>query len=70
MLDIFIPLNTSRSLKQITITEYFINRERYISVMLFHEVLTIYIGSLTICSTGSTIMMYFLHECALFKVAR
>ncbi|KAH0945332.1 hypothetical protein HN011_001530 [Eciton burchellii] len=69
MLDIFIPLNTSRSLKQITITEYFINRERYISVMLFHEVLTIYIGSLTICSTGSTIMMYFLHECALFKVA-
>jgi len=64
------PLNASRSLKQIAITEYFINREKYINAILFHEIFTIYIALMTICSTGSAIMMYLLHGCALFKVAR
>jgi len=70
MLDIIIPLNASRSLKQFAITEYFISREKYISAILFHEVLTFYVGLITICSTASIIMLYILHGCGLFEVAR
>jgi len=70
MLDIIIPLNASRSLKQIAITEYFISREKYISAILFHEALILYVAFMILCSTGSIIMMYILHGCALFEVAR
>ncbi|XP_026828811.1 uncharacterized protein LOC105285104 isoform X2 [Ooceraea biroi] len=69
MLDVILPLNASRSLEFLVITEYFINREKYFWLLLFHEVFTVYLGLTTICSTGGTTIMYFLHSCALFKVA-
>ncbi|XP_026828780.1 uncharacterized protein LOC105285101 isoform X3 [Ooceraea biroi] len=69
VLDIILPLNASRSLELIPITEYFVNRQKYFWALLFHEVLTVYVGVTTFCSTGGTTMMYFLHPCALFKVA-
>ncbi|KAH0945341.1 hypothetical protein HN011_004030, partial [Eciton burchellii] len=69
ILDITTPLNASRSLKQIVVTEYFISREKYIGAMLFYEALSIYVGLITTCSTGSIIIMYILHICALFEVA-
>ncbi|RLU18117.1 hypothetical protein DMN91_010360 [Ooceraea biroi] len=69
ILDVIVPLNVSRSLKLIAITEYFLNREKYVCVMLLHEMLTVYIGVITACSTGLIIMTYILHACALFKIA-
>ncbi|EZA48256.1 hypothetical protein DMN91_009556 [Ooceraea biroi] len=69
ILDVIVPLNTSRSLKLMAITEYFVNREKYASAMLLHEILTVYTGVMTLCSTGLTIMTYILHACALLKIA-
>ncbi|RLU17320.1 hypothetical protein DMN91_009553 [Ooceraea biroi] len=69
MLDVILPLNASRSIEFLVITEYCINREKYFWVLLFHEVLTVYVGLTTICSTGGATIMYLLHPCALFKVA-
>ncbi|RLU17315.1 hypothetical protein DMN91_009548 [Ooceraea biroi] len=69
ILDVISPLNKSRSLKLIANTEYFVNREKYIWVMLLHEITATYIRVITICCTSITMMMYILHACALFKVA-
>ncbi|EZA48942.1 hypothetical protein DMN91_010006 [Ooceraea biroi] len=69
ILDVILPLNESRSLKLIVITEYFVNREKYLWLMLLHEIVAIYLRVITICCTTTTIMMYILHACALFKVA-
>ncbi|EZA48943.1 hypothetical protein X777_12906 [Ooceraea biroi] len=69
ILDVILPLNESRSLKLIAITEYFVNREKYLWIMLLHEIVAIYLRVTTLCCTCTTIMMYILHACALFKVA-
>ncbi|XP_011347362.1 uncharacterized protein LOC105285101 isoform X5 [Ooceraea biroi] len=70
LLNVLLPLNASRSLELIGITEYFVNREKFFWALLFHEVVTVYVGVTAVCSTGGTTIMYFLHSCALFKVAR
>ncbi|EZA48938.1 hypothetical protein DMN91_009552 [Ooceraea biroi] len=69
LLNVLLPLNASRSLELIGITEYFVNREKFFWALLFHEVVTVYVGVTAVCSTGGTTIMYFLHSCALFKVA-
>ncbi|XP_019889095.1 uncharacterized protein LOC105285097 isoform X3 [Ooceraea biroi] len=69
ILNVIAPLNESRSLKLIAVTEYFLNREKYIWVMLLHEIIAVYLRMVTLCSTIMAIMMYILHACALFKVA-
>ncbi|EZA48257.1 hypothetical protein DMN91_009555 [Ooceraea biroi] len=69
LLDVILPLNKSRTLKSIAITEYFVTREKYIWVTLLHEIIAIYIRVITLCCTGITMMMYILHACALFKIA-
>ncbi|XP_025263482.1 uncharacterized protein LOC112637621 isoform X3 [Camponotus floridanus] len=70
ILDIIIPLNKSRPCQIIAVTEYFINQEKYIYAILLHEIITVLIIAITIFGTGATIMMYILHACALFEVAR
>ncbi|XP_026828750.1 uncharacterized protein LOC105285737 isoform X6 [Ooceraea biroi] len=69
ILDVIVPLNASRSLNLLAITEYFVNREKYACVILLHELLTIYVGTITLCSTGLIFMTHLLHGCALLKVA-
>ncbi|XP_019889293.1 uncharacterized protein LOC105285737 isoform X3 [Ooceraea biroi] len=69
ILDVIVPLNATRSLKLITITEYFVNREKYACAILLHEMLTVYVGAITTCSTGLIFMAYILHGCALLKIA-
>jgi len=68
ILDIILPLSESRTYKVIAITEYFVNREKYICVMILHEMLTFYVAVITVCSTIMLIMMYILHGCALFEI--
>jgi len=70
ILDVILPLNESRPFQLIVITEYFINQEKYFYVILLHVVLTTCVGVIAICITTATIMMYILHACALFKIAR
>ncbi|XP_026828772.1 uncharacterized protein LOC105285098 isoform X3 [Ooceraea biroi] len=69
ILNVIAPLNESRSVKLIATTEYFLNREKYIWVMLVHEIVTVYLRMVTMCSTSMTLMMQILHACALFNIA-
>ncbi|XP_071573013.1 uncharacterized protein [Temnothorax nylanderi] len=69
ILDIISPLNESRPYQLFAIMEYFVSQDKYIQVMLLHEFLVCCIGMITIYGTGTTIMTYVTHLCALLKIA-
>ncbi|XP_011864605.1 PREDICTED: uncharacterized protein LOC105560266, partial [Vollenhovia emeryi] len=69
VLDVFIPMNESRSLQMIITLEYFVDEESYFFAILTHMFLTIYVGSITITATATVILIYISHTCALFKIA-
>ncbi|RLU17318.1 hypothetical protein DMN91_009551 [Ooceraea biroi] len=69
ILNVIAPLNESRSVKLIATTEYFLNREKYIWIMLLHEIVTAYLRLITLCSISMTLLMQILHACALFNIA-
>jgi len=65
-----LPLNESRPRQLLLITEYFVNQDKYIYVIMLHEFLVGYIGLTTIMGTIATIIIYVTHVCALLKIAR
>ncbi|KAF3054364.1 Odorant receptor 347 [Nylanderia fulva] len=69
ILDVILPLNESRSFQLIVITEYFINQDKYIYIILFHEALACFVAEITLCGTLITMMTFIWHSCALFKIA-
>ncbi|TGZ45825.1 hypothetical protein DBV15_02677 [Temnothorax longispinosus] len=69
ILDIISPLNESRPYQLFVIKEYFVSQDKYIQVMMLHEFLVYCIGTITVYGTGTTIMTYVTHLCALLKIA-
>lgn len=70
ILDIVIPLNESRPHKLHTITEYFIDREKYFLLILLHEIIACCAGGLTILATGTVTLAYLRHICGMLKIVR
>ncbi|KAL6264358.1 hypothetical protein P5V15_004470 [Pogonomyrmex californicus] len=70
ILNIILPLNESRPYRPvITITGYFMNQDKYIHIILLHELLASYVGLTTLCGTGAIIILYVTHICILLKIA-
>ncbi|XP_070159886.1 odorant receptor 46a-like [Polyergus mexicanus] len=69
ILDIILPLNESRHCQLFVITEYFINQEKYIYIILLHMVLACSIGLITLYGSSITFMTFLCHACALLKIA-
>ncbi|XP_067212465.1 odorant receptor 9a-like [Linepithema humile] len=69
ILNVILPLNESRSCELLVVVEYFVNKEKYLYVMLLHEFLAIFIGMIAACSVSVTFIIYILHTCALLKIA-
>jgi len=70
ILNIILPLNESRPFQLVVLTEYFVNQERYIHYLILHELLAAYVAISAFCGTGVILVMYVMHSCALFKIAR
>jgi len=69
-LDIIVPLNESRKHHFSFIAEYFVDQERYVYLILTHNLLAIYIGVTAVIFTGSTLMGFILHICAMLQIAK
>ncbi|XP_011864020.1 PREDICTED: uncharacterized protein LOC105559954 isoform X1 [Vollenhovia emeryi] len=67
--DIILPLNGSRPYQLILTTEYFVNQDKYIQLILLHEFLVGCIGFTTVWGTGASIIVYLTHLCALLEIA-
>ncbi|XP_020291755.1 uncharacterized protein LOC109858672 [Pseudomyrmex gracilis] len=70
ILDLVLPLNRSRPCQLLVIAEYFVNKEKYLYAMILHELVTFYIGINALIGVGTMMMVYIIHACAMFKIAR
>ncbi|XP_025988032.2 uncharacterized protein LOC113003312 [Solenopsis invicta] len=68
-LDVIIPLNESRDHHLTFVAEYFVDQQRYIYPILIHSLLAIYMGVIAVLSTGTTLIAFLLHICAMLKIA-
>ncbi|XP_011864600.1 PREDICTED: uncharacterized protein LOC105560262 [Vollenhovia emeryi] len=69
VLDIFTPLNESRSLQILYTVEYFVDEETYFFAILMHMVLVAYAGGMAATAIATVLLIYISHTCALFKIA-
>jgi len=70
ILDIIVPLNSTRPRHFYILVECFIDEERYFFVLLLHTIVTISIALIMMISIGTMLMSYVFHACAMFKIAR
>ncbi|XP_011861322.1 PREDICTED: uncharacterized protein LOC105558321 [Vollenhovia emeryi] len=69
LLDFITPLNESREHHFTFLAEYFVDQERYFYPILTHSLFAIYVGCTAVVSTGSMLMAFVLHICAMLKIA-
>ncbi|CAL1681323.1 unnamed protein product [Lasius platythorax] len=67
--NIILPTNVSRSHHLLTITEYFIDQEKYFYFILLHSIASICIGATVMLAIGAMLITYLQHTCGMFKIA-
>lgn len=70
ILDIIVPLNSSRPRHFYILVRCFIDEEKYFFWLLLHTIVTISVALMMTISVGTMLMSYILHACAMFKIAR
>ncbi|XP_011860653.1 PREDICTED: uncharacterized protein LOC105557882 [Vollenhovia emeryi] len=50
-------------------TEYFMDKDKYFHVILFHANATFVVGGLSVVATGSILVVYAQHACGMFQIA-
>jgi hypothetical protein len=58
------------SISSVIITEYFIDKEKYFYLILLHRQIAFYIGATAMIATGTMLIAYLYHTCAMFSIAR
>lgn len=69
-LDIISPVNVSRAEDLHLVVEYFVDQSKYCYILILHLTVFVSLGLTTVTAVGVTFYGYFLHACALFKVAK
>jgi len=62
--------NSQLSSSKHIVTEYFIDQEKYFYLIMLHTLAAVYIGSIAMVATGTTLIAYFQHTCGMFSIAR
>ncbi|XP_020293436.1 uncharacterized protein LOC109859512 [Pseudomyrmex gracilis] len=59
----------SRHPSMLLVTEYFIDKERYLYLILLHTHMALIIGWFSMMATGALLLAYFQHICGMFQIA-
>lgn len=70
ILNIFLPRNLSRYPSLLLVTEYFIDKERYLYLILLHTHMALISGWFSMIATGAILVAYLQHVCGLFQIVR
>jgi len=70
ILDIIIPINKSHLRQLPIIVEYFVDEQTYFYAILIHIAIAIYAGSVTLAAIATMLILFILHACAMFEIAR
>ncbi|XP_039311268.1 uncharacterized protein LOC113003318 [Solenopsis invicta] len=69
ILDMIVPLNSSRPRHFYILVKSFVDEEKYFFWLLLHTIVTVLVAIMMMISVGTMIITYFLHACAMFKIA-
>ncbi|XP_025073952.1 uncharacterized protein LOC112552580 [Pogonomyrmex barbatus] len=67
--DILFPINETRPLSLLFITEYFVDQEKYYYLILIHANAATFIGVIALIATGTMFIAYLLLACGMFRIA-
>ncbi|XP_067216128.1 odorant receptor 43a-like isoform X2 [Linepithema humile] len=67
--DVILPMNKSGPHNILFVTEYFVDQERYIVLILLHMNAALVTGVAGLLATGAILFTYLLHICAMFRIA-
>lgn len=71
ILDVLQPINESHPQHTVKIlTEYFIDQEKYVYLILLHMNAAILIGGIVLIATGTMLLVYLKYACGMFRIAR
>ncbi|KAL6260659.1 hypothetical protein P5V15_008178 [Pogonomyrmex californicus] len=68
--DILFPINETRPLSLLFITEYFVDQEKYYYLIVIHTNAATFIGAVAMLATGTMLIFYQLLACGMFRIAR
>ncbi|XP_026826471.1 uncharacterized protein LOC113562180 isoform X2 [Ooceraea biroi] len=68
-LDDVTPINGCRPHRLYIVAEYFIDQQKYYYVILLHMNAALFIGILTVITTGTLMIAYLQHTCGMFRIA-
>jgi len=69
-LDVVSSINETRPHRLQIAVEYFIDQQKYFYLILLHMNAAIFIGALSLLTTGTLMIMYLRHTCGMFRIAR
>ncbi|KAL6260649.1 hypothetical protein P5V15_008168 [Pogonomyrmex californicus] len=69
MINVDISTNVSVSPRLLIMTEYFIDQEKYLYLILLHVYMTLCIGEIVMLAIGSLFITYLQHTCGMFRIA-
>ncbi|XP_029678596.1 uncharacterized protein LOC115244794 [Formica exsecta] len=69
VIGIILPINVSQAHRLPVMAEYFVDQEKYFSLILLHLDAAICVGSGVLLSTGTMLIAYLEHICGLFKIS-
>ncbi|XP_070151456.1 odorant receptor 30a-like [Polyergus mexicanus] len=69
IINAILPINVSQSHHLPIMTEYFVDQEKYYSLILLHLNAAFCIGLFIVMSTGTMLIAYLEHTCGLFKIS-
>ncbi|KAL6260660.1 hypothetical protein P5V15_008180 [Pogonomyrmex californicus] len=67
--DILFPINETRPLSLLFITEYFVDQEKYYYLIVIHTNAATFIGAVAMLATGTMLIFYQLLACGMFRIA-
>ncbi|XP_071571594.1 uncharacterized protein [Temnothorax nylanderi] len=69
--NILFITNGTQSLQSLPfMTEYFIDKEKYFYLILFHANAAVIVGCTALLATGTILIVYLKHACGMFRIAR
>jgi len=68
--NVVLSTNVSRPRRMQFATEYFVDQEKYFSLILLHISTALFIGAIGMVATGTMLIAYFKFICGLFKISR
>lgn len=64
------PINESQLHHMLITTEYFVDQNKYVDLIVFHTNAAFCVGIISLLATGTMLIAYIQHTCGMFSISR